>query len=227
MFFVINNIQQAVYNTLELQNPKKADNPMSFRVYRRLTRTALFSVHSKKAFGEFRDEVEGKNISTRFWTQQMKAFAAEKVSEIVKLPYIFKFTILGWIFCVLVVAVFTMLIYNETKPPVKKPAEYLAMEASPLPGDIYFGHFEAFNEPGKTIASNIGFGWFIIVNKDGDNYYVSKSTQMNKTYRPKEELNNTDFESEHTSFKIIEQTGFLINMKSVDGKTTLYITDKK
>ncbi|QQT25357.1 MULTISPECIES: hypothetical protein [Sphingobacterium] len=227
MFFVITKIEQGSYENDKLQNPKNLGNPMVLVVFRQLTRTAIFSVHSKKAFGEFYDKVTQKKIAHRSWTPEMKSFANQKIVQAPKPLFIFKLTILGWIFIMLVITTFALIIYQEVKPPLPKSAEYVAMEQVPVAGNIYFGHYEVFKESGDRIASDIGFGWFKVVKVEGDTYYIAKSMQMNKTHKPKEELNSTDFESDGTATTITEQAGYMINMKAVDGKMEIYITDKK
>lgn len=227
MFFVVRRIEQAVHHIDGLQNPKNPQNRMTLGIYRQLTRTALFTVYSKKAYGEFWDDVERKKISNRSWTPEMKAFAKQKVAEAPKPPYIFKLTIVGWLFVALMLTAVVLSVYQEVKPPTPKSAEYVAMEKAPVAGDIYFGRYEAFQEAGERIASNIGFGWFKIVKAEGDVYYIAKSTEMSKSHKPKEELNSADFETEGTAVKITEQAGYMVNMKAIDGKLEIYLTDKK
>lgn len=113
----------------------------------------------------------------------------------------------------------------KSAPP--QSAEFIAMEQTPVAGDIYFGRYEAYKETDERLASEVGFGWFKVVKVEGNVYHIAKSTQMNKTHKPKEELNNTDFETEGTPVKITEQAGYMINMKSTDDKMEIYITTKK
>lgn len=227
MFFVINKVEQAVHRTDGLHNPKNPSKPMVLGIYRTQSRTALFTVYSKKAYGEFWDDETQKKIANRYWTPEMKAFARQKVAEAPKPPYIFKLTIVGWIFVAIMIATMGLIVYQETKPPVPKSAEYVAMEQAPVVGDIYLGRYEAFKEAGERIASEIGFGWFKVVKVEADVYHMAKSTGMSKTHKPKEELNSTDFETEGTPVKITEQAGYMINMKAIDGKMEIYLTEKK
>lgn len=228
MFFAISKIEQAAHHTDGLQNPKNPDNPMVLGIYRTQMRTAIFTVYSKKAYGEFWDDALGKKISRRLWSPEMKVFSAQKVADAPKPPYIFKFTIIGWIFVLLVMTAFGLIAYNSMKPPVPKPAEYVAMEKAPVAGDIFFGHYEAYKEKGTPIGAEIGYGWFKVIKVEGDDYHITKSTEMHKGYKPKEELNNIDFETESMSpLKLTEQTGYNIRFKSSDGLTEIYITDKK
>ncbi|SFO18223.1 hypothetical protein SAMN05421741_12437 [Paenimyroides ummariense] len=227
MFFVINKIEQVSHRTDGLHNPKKSSNPMVLGIYRTQSRTALFTVYSKKAYGEFWDDVERKKIASRYWTFEMKALAKQKVAEAPKPPYIFKLTIIGWIFVAIMIATMGLIVYQETKPPVPKSAAYVAMEQAPVVGDIYLGRYEVFKEAGERIASEIGFGWFKVIKVEGDMYYMAKSTEMSKTHKPKGELNSTDFETESTPVKITEQVGYMINMKATDDKMEIYITEKK
>lgn len=227
MIFSISKIEQGTYHDDTLQNPKNIGNPMTFVVFRQFTRTALFSVHSKKAYGEFWDKITQKKIARSIWTPEMKTFAREKVAETRKPPFIFKLTIFGWLFLLLVVAFFGMVIYQEAKPPVPKSAEYVAMEKAPAVGDILYGHYEIYKEKGNPIGTEIGFGWFKINKIDGDNYYLSKSTETSKTSKPKEQMNHTNFETEDLPMvQLSEQTGYNMRFKSADGLTEIYISDK-
>lgn len=227
MFFAIHTIEQASYNAIGLENPKTAANRMVLAVNRQLMRSALFTVYAKKAFGEFRDSTTGEKIPSRMWTPEMKAFAQQKLADAAKPPFIFKFTIVGWIFVLLVITTFGLIGYNSFKPPVPKSPAYVAMQKAPAVGDIYFGHFESFKEAGERIASEIGFGWFKVTQAEGNTYSIIKSKQMNKSHKPKEELNSTDFESDAVSVRITEQAAYMIHMESTDGKMKVYITDKK
>ncbi|PVH23905.1 hypothetical protein [Sphingobacterium corticibacter] len=227
MIFVINKLELAAYDINDIQNPKNPSNPMVMGLYRTQSKTALFTVHSKKAFAEFWDNTERKKIARRLWTPEMKAFASQKIAQAPKPASIFKLTIVGWLFVALVVTAFGLIAYQAVKPPVPKSAESVAMEQKPVVGDLYFGRFEAFKEPSDHIASGMGFGWFKVIDVDGDVYHIAKSTDMSITHKPKEALNSTDFESEGTPVKITEQASYLITMKSVDGKMEISITDKQ
>ena len=227
MFFVINKIEQAVHPTDGLDNPKNPANPMVLGIYRTQSRTALFTVYSKKAYGEFWDDQERKKITRRYWTSEMKAFARKKITGAPKPPFIFKLTIVGWIFVAIMIFTMGLIVYQEVKPPAPKSAEYVAMEQNPVVGDIYLGRYEAFKEAGDRIASGLGFGWFKVIKVEGDVYHMAKSTEMSKNHKPKEELNSTDFETEGTPVKITEQAGYMINMKGIDDKMEIYLTEKK
>lgn len=228
MFFVINKIEQASHRTDGLHNPKNPSNPMVLGIYRTQSRTALFTVYSKKAYGEFWDNVEQKKIASRYWTPEMKAFARQKVAEAPQPPFIFKLTIVGWIFVALVIVTMGLIVYQEVKPPLPKSVEAVAMEKAPVVGDIYFGHFEKYKEKGTPIGAEIGFGWFKIIKVEDSNFYLAKSTEMSKTSKPKEQLNSSDYETEtFPALQLSEQTGYNIRFKSVDGLTEVYISEKK
>ncbi|MFC6098831.1 hypothetical protein [Olivibacter domesticus] len=228
MFFLINKIEQGAHHADGLQNPKTPNNPMVLGVYRTLMRTAICSVYSKKAYGEFWDDVARKKISRRYWTSEMKTFATHKVAEAPKPPFIFKLTIVGWIFILLIIAFFGYLTYESVKPPLPKPAEYVAMDQAPAEGDIYFGNYEIYKEKGNPMGAEIRFGWFKVLKVDGDLYHIAKSTEMNRGHKSKEKLNSTDFETESMPLvKLKEQTGYNIRFISDDDLTEIYITDKK
>ena len=129
---------------------------------------------------------------------------------------------------VLLIAVFGFIAYDSVKPPLPQPAEYTAMEQAPAVGDIYFGHYEQYREKGTPVGAKIGFGWFKVTKVEGNDYYLALSTQMSKTYLPKEELNSADFETENLpAVQVSEQTGYNLRFKSADELTEVYITDKK
>ncbi|MBE8715317.1 hypothetical protein [Sphingobacterium hungaricum] len=228
MFFVINKIEHAVHSNDGLHNPKNPSNPMVLGIYRTQSKTALFTVYSKKAYGEFWDEVTQKKIPRRFWIPEMKAFASQKAAEAPQPPFIFKLTVVGWIFVALMIATMGLIVYQEVKPPVPKSAIYTAMEKAPVVGDIFFGHYEKYKEKRTPIGAEIGFGWFKIVKVEGSDFYLSKSMEMSKTSKPKEQLNSSDYETETLpALQLSEQTGYNIRFKSADGLTEVYISEKK
>lgn len=227
MFISISKIEQAVHHIDSLQNPKNPNNPMLLGIYRQRSRTVLFTVYTKKAFAEYWDQVEQKRIPSRLWTPEMKRMAKQQVIDTAQAPFIFKLTIVGWLFMLIMVAALGLAVYEGVKPPVPKSAEYVSMEQPPLEGDIYFGRYEAFKESGDRIANDIGFGWFKVVKAEEDVYHMAKSVDMSNVHKPKEQLGNTDFEAEGTPVKITEQKGYMVNLKAVDGKMEIYLTDKK
>lgn len=228
MFFAIDKIEQSAHHTDKLQNPKTPGNPMVLGIYRNKIRTALYIVNTKKTYGEYWDKVENKKIRKRLWTPEMKAFYNEKALEAPRPPYIFKVTIIGWIFLLLMGSVFGMLVYDAFKPPLPKPATYVAMEQAPVEGDVYFGRYEMYKEKGNPLGMEGRFGWFKVLKVDGDVYHIVKSTEMSRGHKPKEQLNSTDFETEPMpQVGLKEQTGYNIRFVSDDGLTEIYITDKK
>ena len=228
MFFAIDKIEQNAHHTDLLQNPKTPGNAMVLGIYRNKIRTALYIVNTKKTYGEYWDKVENKRIPKKLWTPEMKAFYKEKALDAPKPPYIFKITVIGWIFVLLMVGIFVMLVYDAVKPPLPKPDTYVAMEQAPVAGDIYFGKYEIYKEKGNPLGAEIRFGWFKILEVEGDVYHIAKSTEMNQGHKPKEQLNSTDFEAESMPLvELKEQTGYNIRFLSDDGLTEIYITDKK
>jgi len=228
MFIAIDKIEQSAHHTDKLQNPKALGNAMVLSIYRNKIRTALYIVNTKKTYGEYWDKVENKKIPKRLWTPEMKALYKAKALEAPMPPYIFKITIIGWIFVLLMTGVFGMIVYNELKPPLPKSEEYVAMEKAPVEGDIYFGRYEIYKEKGNPLGMEGRFGWFKVLQVEGDIYHIAKSTEMNKGHKPKEQLNSTNFETESMPpVKLTEQTGYNIRFLSDDGLTEIYITDKK
>jgi hypothetical protein len=227
MFFSVSKIEQTAHRVTGISNPKNIQNPMTLGIYRNLVRTALFSGYSKKSFSEYWDDTERKKISKRLWTAEMHDFARRKEEAAPRPPFIFKLTVVGWLFVLCIVAMLGLTIYESVKPDTPKTAAYIAMEAAPAEGDIYFGHYESFRQAGDRVASGLGFGWFKVIGVEGDLYYIARSTEMSSSHKPKEQLNSSDFETEGIPVRITEQHGYMINMKSVDEKTQVYITEKK
>lgn len=227
MFFSISRLEEGAFHANELQNPQNKENPMVLGIYRTQSRTAFFTVRSKKVVAEFWDDVTRKKIPTKLWSSEMKAFAQQKINSTPKPSFIFKFTIVGWLFVAAIVCFFGYLVYDSIKPDAPKPATYISMEQAPQVGDIYFGRYEAFKQAGDRIASNLGFGWFKIINVQGDVYTLAKSTEISISYKPKEQMNNTSFETTGTTATITEHAGYMLNLKAEDGKMEIYLTDKK
>lgn len=228
MFIAIDKIEQSAHHTDKLQNPKNPGNAMVLGIYRNKVSTIIYTVHTKKTFGEYWDKVENKKIPKRLWTPEMKEFYKQKALEAPKPPYIYKVTIVGWIFVLGAIALLGYLIYDSVKPPLPKSEEYVAMEAAPAEGDIYFGRYEIYKEKGNPLGMEGRFGWFKVLKVEGDVYHIAKSTEMNRGHKPKEQLNSTDFETEGMPpVKLTEQTGYNIRFLSDDGLTEIYITDKK
>ncbi|SNS50762.1 hypothetical protein SAMN06309944_0562 [Micrococcales bacterium KH10] len=200
---------------------------MTLLTYRTQARWAVAVVNSKKATAEFYDVETNKRIPRTAWTADMKAFAAEKAANVPKPPFVFRLTIIGWIVVALLAAGFGVMTY-ETLKPTEQSAEQVAMEQTPVVGDMYFGRFEGAAEPDSLVAiSDLGFGWFKIVKVEGDTYFVAKSTDMSKQHQPKEQLESAEFEEEGTPAKIVEQTGWQLTLEAIDESVTFYVTDKK
>src|SRR5690606_41523461 len=98
MFFSISKIEQAVHHTDKLQNPKNPGNPMVLGIYRNNVKTVIYSIYTKKTFGEYWDTEVNKKIPKRLCTSEQKAFYKEKALEAPKNPYHYKITIVGWLY---------------------------------------------------------------------------------------------------------------------------------
>ncbi len=227
MFFILDKIEQASYHSDRLQHPEAHKGAMVLYLYRNYMRTAICKVYSKKPYGEFWDQESKKKIARRHWTKEMQDFCAQKLQEAPAAPFIFRFTLLGWLFLLLVIATFGLIVYDGVKPPLPKTAAWTAMEAKPQVGDVYFGHFETYKEAGTALGAKIGFGWFKVEAIDGALYTIVKSKEMTKVWRPKAELDSVNFEDRGMDLHLLEQTGYTIRFKSPDQRTELYITDKK
>lgn len=226
MFIRVSTIPQAAHPADGLQNPKNPGHPMALRLYRTHSAMAIVSVYSKKVFSEYWDDTENKKIPNRLWTTEMKAFAAQKMAEVPKAPYFIKITVLGWIFVLLIVASIGYSGYKSLNPKTVASSGYAAMVAPPVAGDIYFGHFEAYNKADEQIPSGLGYGWFKVVKVEGDIYHIAKSTEMSKSSQPKNQLNNTHFEEGTTASKSIGE-GYIKRFKAVDGSVEFYFMEKK
>lgn len=227
MWLAIDKMEQSVHHTDGLKNPQKAGNDMVLGIYRNHVRTVIYKAYTKKTFGEYWDIAENKKIPKRAWTQEMRMFYADRAKEVPKPPYLIKVTIFGWIFLTLCIGILASLVYDSFKPPLPKSAQVSAMEAPLVPGDVFFGHFEAYKKKGDRIASGIGFGWFKIVSVKQDTFYVAKSTVMSKNHQSSEKLNSTDFEMETIPATITEKSGYTIRLMATDGKTEYYLDEKK
>ncbi|MFD1770248.1 hypothetical protein [Sphingobacterium suaedae] len=227
MFYSFRKIEQIRFGVDRLTNPVDQTQNMALTFYRNQVKTAFYTVYSRKPFGEYTVGATGPLIPKRSWTAEMKLFYQEKKKEVPGTPFYFKMTLVGWLFAVLVVGFFCYLTYSSLKPPLSKSVETMEMAQTPSVGDIYFGHFETYEEPGNALTATIGFGWFKVLQVNGNQYNLAKSTDMHKTSKPKEQLNSTAFEAQGIPSVLTEQEGYMIHFKSTDGKTTFYITDKK
>lgn len=228
MFFSISQVEQAAHYANELKNPQNINNVMTLGIYRTKMRMVIGTVYSKKAFADFWDDVEKKKIARKLWTPEMKNLAERKIAEAPKAPFIFKLSIFGWIFLAGVIALFGMLIYESVKPAPEKPAEVVAMQQMPQVGDVYFGHFEKRKDKNAVVGTSIGYGWFKVTKVDRDTYALAKSIEMSTHYKPKEQMNSTDFETEaFTNLKLTENTGYSTRFKSTDELTELTLGYKK
>ena len=225
MFFLIS---KQIQSSHRFDTPNNSSDRLMLDVCRTNMRTALFSVNSSKAFVEFRDEATRKVLPKRTWSADMKAAAAREVASAGKPPFVFKLTIVGWVFAAAVVALLGFLTYDSLKSPPPPSPEFAAMLETPAVGDIYFGSYDAFKErDGKLVPNGVGFCWFKIVGVEGDRYDIARSTDVSSNYRPKEELKNETFATEAFKMKITEQQGYALKMQTDDGTMKVYFTDKK
>ncbi|MGN0003445.1 MAG: hypothetical protein ACI35V_08425 [Sphingobacterium composti] len=226
MFLSLSKIDVGTYQDTRLINPINPNNPLVLTFYRTKSHAAFFTVYSKQVEPVFWDGVTQKRISRGKWSQKMHAFVKRNINDVQKPPFIFKFTIVGWIFVLALIGFFSYLTYNGLKPAGPKSERFVAMHKNPVAGDIYFGRFEQFKTKDDRIAYKNGFGWFKVVKVDDSAYYMSKSKEMSKSALPKESLNSVDFENESVPV-LIKELGFQISMESVDGLLEVYLTDKK
>lgn len=228
MFFLVQQIEEAMYSADGLQNPKNPGNAMALGIYRTHFKTAIVKSQSKKPAGIYWDTVLNKRIANRHWTPEMKAFAQQKVSEMPKPTYFMKLTLVGWLVMMLVIAFFGYLFYDSQKPPLPKSATSIAMEQQPAVGDIYFGHYEIYQEKGAPIGAKVGFGWFKIAKVEGNNYLIATSKAMSKNAQPKAQMDSVNFEIETLpALQLKELKPYSVRFKSADGLAEVYLSDKK
>src|SRR3546814_14519572 len=91
--------------------------------------------------------------------------------------------------------------YETATLPAQKKAyqQKMAQKATVREGDIYFGRYRIYKEKGNMLGSEGGFGWFKVVRIENGTYHIAKSVEMSDTAKPKEQMNNTDFEQEKRS----------------------------
>lgn len=77
------------------------------------------------------------------------------------------------------------------------------------------------------LGSEGGFGWFKIVSIDNDTYLISKSVEISKTAKPKEQMNSTDFEQETSAVKAKEMEAYTKQFVSEDGLIEVNLNEKK
>jgi len=229
MFFSIQQNHLSTFKTDGLENPKNPGNDMELALFRTEGRTFFHTSHSKQAFGEYWDVVQGKKIPKRFWTAEMKAYYTQKAQEAPKPPFFFKITPIGWIFLLASVGFLGYLIYDGNKAPLPKSEVVIAMEQSLAEGDIYFGHFEEYKDSEQLgrISSGLGYGWFKVVKVEGETYHLVKSTEMSKHHQPKEQLDSINFATETIPAKIKEKGTYSIRLLSLDGNSEFYFDDKQ
>ena len=229
MFFIFDKIEQGVHYANHLENPKNTGNDMVLGIYRHKIRTIFHTGYTKPTFGEYWDRVINKKIPKRLWTPEMKAFYAEKAGETAKAPFLFKFTIFGWLFLLGVIAFFVYLTYDTLRPPLPPSEASMAMRQELKAGDIFFGRFERMetNELIGRITAEAGFGWFKITDVDGEKISVAKSTEMSKGHKDPTTLNSTDFEEEATITTIKNHERYLIDLVSEDKDMEFQFTQKK
>lgn len=229
MFFSIRQNQVAAHKTEGLENPENPGNDMELAIFRTEGRSFFHTSHTKQAFGEYWDVTEGKKISKKHWTPEMKACCAQKTKEAPGPPFFFKITAVGWLFLLACFGFLGYLIYDWNKAPLPKSEDVIAMEQPLAEGDIFFGHFEQYKESEQLgrISDGVGHGWFKIVKVEGDTCHVAKSTEMSKTHQAKEELDNSNFETESTPANVKEKDSYTVRLVSTDGNTEFYLNEKK
>lgn len=229
MFFSIRQNQVATHKTEGLENPKNPGNEMELAIFRTEGRTFFHTSHTKQAFGEYWDVIQGKKIPKRLWTSEMKAYCTTKTQEAPKPPFFFKITIVGWLFLLFAFGTLAYLVYNGIKAPAKtkKHQQELVEKALVSEGDVYFGNYRIYKEKGNVIGSKGGFGWFKVVKIEDNTYHIAKSVEASDVAKPKEEMNSTDFEQETSAVKAKELEAYHKAFVSEDGLVEFSFSEKK
>lgn len=87
MFFPINEIGQVAHRTDYLHNQKKPSNPMVLGIYRIQSRTAIFTVYSRKTYGEFWDGEARKNSQPLLDTRNESICQAKSIGSTLTTVY--------------------------------------------------------------------------------------------------------------------------------------------
>ncbi|SJN46944.1 hypothetical protein FM107_15080 [Sphingobacterium sp. JB170] len=229
MFFSIRQNQIATHKTEGLENPNKTGNAMELVLFRTEGRSFFHTSHTKQAFGEYWDVVQGKEIPKRLWTTEMKANCTTKVKEAPSPPFFFKVTIVGWLFLLLAFGIIGSLVYEGIQAPkqAEKYQQELTEKARISEGDVYFGNYRVYKEKGNVIGSEGGFGWFKVVKIEDSTYHISKSVETSDVAKPKEEVNSTDFEQETNAVKAKELGAHHKSFVSEDGLVEFSFSEKK
>ncbi|WP_312555150.1 hypothetical protein [Empedobacter brevis] len=160
----------------------------------------------------------------------MKTFAKQKIAAASQPPFIFKFTIAGWILLLFAIGLLGYLVYDGIQAPArtKKYEQRIAEQTKINVGDIYLGRMTMYREKGVLIGSKKEFGWFKIVKKENDTYHLVKSIEMiNAPKNNGESLNSTDFEKESIVVKAIELEPYHKALASEDGLIEIALSEKK
>lgn len=229
MWIRISKIDLKQVDATHLENPKNEDKPMVLVLYQQENRTAFFVTKHRKVFAEYLETPTGKLVRRRKWSPEMKNFAQEELAKLPPQKGVFRLTVVGWIFFILALGFFGYLTYEGIQEPAKKAAyqQDMAVKATVSKGDIYFGRYRIYQEKGNMIGSEGGFGWFKVVNIEGDSYHIAKSTDISKTAKPKEEMNSTDFEDGTSAVKAKELGAYYKHFLSDDGLVEFTFDAKK
>ncbi|MGB7527802.1 hypothetical protein [Sphingobacterium cellulitidis] len=227
MFFRVDKVKYASYVADHLQNPVNANNPMIIVYYRNYFGTALLTGYAKNSEAVYFDNITGKTISRRKWTDEMKNYAKECEKHVPAAPHRFKPTIFGYIFLLGMVALFAYLTYDSfLKPNPNINPENPPMAQKINAGDLYFGRFLE-RDPVSKVSKGAGFSWFKFIDAGEGSILISRAREKSSSVKPSIEMNSTDFEEETIPMKKIEHGDYQIDLVSEDGSLELSLTEKK
>lgn len=229
MWIRISKISVRQVDASHLQNPKSGDNPMVLNLYQQESRMAFFVSTYKKVLTEYLEIPNGSRIPKQKWSAEMSQFAEVELAKTPPQKGSFKLTVVGWLFFLFAFGLLGYLVYDGMQAPARKEAfeQRITEKAKVAAGDIYFGRYRAYKEKGNMLGSEGGFGWFKVVAIENDTYYISKSTEISKTAKPKEQMNSTDFEVKKSAVKAKELEAYTKQFVSEDGLLEFNLNEKK
>jgi len=214
----------------QLSNPKNPGNPMILNLFQREGRMAFWVTKNKRAYPQYIEASTGKIISKRKWTEEMSAFAQQELAQLPPQKTVFRITVFGWIFLLGALALLGYLVYDGLVASPQRSEQFeqrQAEKAKVSEGDIYLGRIEVYKEKGTPLGMKGEFGCFKVVKVEGDTYHLAKSTEMNKTAKPLEQMNSSDFEQQAIVVQAKELSAYYKTFVSEDGLTEISFQEKK
>ena len=229
MWIRTENISIKQIDASHLENSINPGTPIMLDLFQRETRTAFWTVKNKKVLSQFLESTTGKIVPKSKWTDKMKDFAQSETEKLLPQKGSIKITIVGWLFLLLAFGTLGYLVYEGMQAPEKaeKFQQKMTEEAAVHEGDIYMGRIEVYKEKGNPLGMDGNFGFFKVVKIEGNSYHITKSVEMSKTAKPKEQLNSTDFEQNTIDVKAKSLEAYHKTFVSEDGLVEITLSEKK